>query len=170
MDVGGRVNGIAITVVGAALLFNTLGLVDIEFWDFFWPLVIIAAGASLMTQTFRDRPGADLNETVSLFSVWSGCKRVSSSARFRGGDMTAIMGGCHLDLRQATIADGEVAVLNLLSVMGGHEIRVPENWNVVTRVFPLMGGVSDKTTPMKGRTQTLVLRGLAVMGGVEIRN
>ena len=84
--------------------------------------------------------------------------------------MTAIMGGCHLDLRQATIPPGETATLDLLAVMGGHEVRVPENWSVVTRIIPLMGGVQDKRLPSKEpTTATLVLRGFIMMGGLEIK-
>ena len=51
------------------------------------------------------------------------------------------------------------------------EIRVPEDWTVVSRVVPLMGGVDDKTRPPQSATaHRLVLRGFAIMGGIEIKN
>jgi hypothetical protein len=54
---------------------------------------------------------------------------------------------------------------------GGIEIRVPEDWTVVSKVVPVMAGVEDKTRPPQGATaHRLVLRGLALMGGVEIKN
>jgi predicted membrane protein len=172
LDTGGHVNGVALVLVGTLLLLENLGLVEISFWNLFWPLVLILVGTNLVMQTFRlEGPaGANPAETVSLFAVWGGSQRTSNASRFRGGDMTAIMGGCHLDLRQATIPPGETATLDLLAVMGGHEVRVPENWSVVTRIIPLMGGVQDKRLPSKEpTTATLVLRGFIMMGGLEIK-
>jgi predicted membrane protein len=173
IDTGGRVNGGAMVFFGGLLLLDKLHLLQVDFWNLFWPLVLILVGANLTFQTFRPNvsvAGANANETVSLFAVWGGSKRTSNSPRFRGGDMTAVMGGCHLDLRQATIPPGESATIDVLAVMGGHEIFVPPDWSVVTRVFPLMGGVEDKTVLQKGATSTLVLRGFVMMGGVEIKN
>ena len=173
LDTGGRVNGGALFIFGTFLLLNRLGVMELEFWNLFWPLVMILIGTNLVMQTFRVRgaSSADSGETVSLFAVWGGSQRTSNAARFRGGDMTAIMGGCELDLRQATIAPGEVATIDVLAVMGGHHIRVPENWSVVTRVIPFMGGVEDKRlAPKAGASITLVLRGFVMMGGLEIKN
>jgi hypothetical protein len=55
--------------------------------------------------------------------------------------------------------------------VGGIEIRVPEDWTVVSHIVPLMGGVDDKTRPPQGASaHYLTLRGFAIMGGVEIKN
>ena len=54
---------------------------------------------------------------------------------------------------------------------GGIELVVPEDWHVVSEVTPVMGGVEDSTHFTGGEpATTLVVRGLVVMGGVEIRN
>jgi hypothetical protein len=54
---------------------------------------------------------------------------------------------------------------------GGIEIRVPEDWSVVTRVTPLLGGVEDQTRASRAAVSTRVeIRGTAIMGGVEIKN
>ena len=173
IDTGGRVNGGVLIAVGTLLLLNRLGLFDVSFWNLFWPLILILIGINLVMQTFRVEGVASpySSETVSLFAIWGGTQRTSNSARFRGGDMTALMGGCELDLRQANIAPGEVATIDVLALMGGHEIRVPEDWAVVTRVVPFMGGIEDKRNNLKaGASATLVLRGFVMMGGLEIKN
>jgi predicted membrane protein len=173
VDTGGRVNGGALVLFGTFLTLTRLGAVEVNFWQLFWPLVLILLGVNLVMQTFRiQRPqSADAGDTVSLFAVLGGSQRTSNSARFRGGDMTAFMGGCELDLRQAAIEPGGVATIDVLAVMGGHDIRVPENWSVVTRVVPFMGGIEDKRTgPKAGASATLVLRGFVMMGGLEIKN
>jgi len=173
IDTGGRINGGALIIFGSFLLLNRLGFIHLSFWNLFWPLVLILAGTNLIMQNYRTDgvAGASPAETVSLFAMWGGSQRTSTAPRFRGGDMTAIMGGCELDLRQATIPPGETAIIDVLAVMGGHNLRVPEDWAVVTRVIPFMGGVVDKRlTPKAGATTTLVLRGFIMMGGLEIKN
>ena len=54
--------------------------------------------------------------------------------------------------------------------MGGIEIKVPEDWTVVCKGFPVMGGFEDTTKPRGDTGKRLVVRGLALMGGVEVHN
>ena len=122
---------------------------------------------------------ADRSERISMFAVWSSVRRTSAASPFRGGDITAIMGGGQLDLRLATIPPGEEAILDIVAVMGGVEILVPSGWEVSTPIFPFMGGVEDKRFPplpadpnavRKESGGRLVLRGLVMMGGVHIKS
>ena len=99
----------------------------------------------------------------------SGVNRGSNASTFRGGELAAFMGGCEIDLRQAAI-HGE-AVLDVFAMWGGIEIRVPENWTVIGRVMPLLGGFDDATRPPKEATDhRLIVRGVVLMGGVEVKN
>lgn len=112
---------------------------------------------------------ADANATLSAMAILGGVSRGNNSRAFRGADLLAIMGGLQIDLRQAAI-HGE-AVMDVFVMWGGVEIRVPEDWTVSSRIVPLMAGVEDKTRPPQGAsTHRLVLRGFALMGGVEIKN
>ena len=79
------------------------------------------------------------------------------------------MGGVNFDLREADIA-GERAVIHVFAMMGGLEIRIPEEWTVEVGVTSLMGGVEDKTRGTAVSTKRLVLKGTVIMGGIEIRN
>ncbi len=160
-------------LAGAWILFYNLEIIDYGFWDF-WPLILVGIGGVIVWQTThrheRREASADPASTVSAVCIWSGADRKSNSADFRGGELTAIMGGCEVDLRQARIADGE-AVIDLFAFWGGIEIRVPADWSVVSHVSALMGGYEDGTKPPAGgSTQRLILRGLVVMGGVEVKN
>ena len=81
--------------------------------------------------------------------------------------------GCEIDLRQASIAPGTEAVIDVFAFWGGIEIKVPEDWTVVTRAVPLMGGVEDKThvpQPLPAVEKRLVISGIVVMGGVVVKN
>jgi predicted membrane protein len=119
----------------------------------------------------------DRFERISIFAIWSSVRRTSAASPFRGGDITAIMGGGQLDLRQAVIPAGEEAVLDIVAVMGGVEIMVPSDWEVATPLIPFMGGVEDRRFPPatdptapKSPSRRLVLRGLVMMGGVHIKS
>jgi len=49
-------------------------------------------------------------------------------------------------------------------------IRIPETWAVSMRVTAFMGGHSLKAREGLQPQKTLVVRGIAIMGGVEVRN
>jgi len=169
---GGRLSGVIWIVIGSWLLAGELGLVRVRFWDF-WPLVLVLIGGSIIWRAIA--PGAargsrgDDESTVRALAVMSGIERTSTSREFRGGELTAVMGGCEIDLRGATISGGP-AVIDVFAVWGGIEVRVPESWAVENHVFPFLGGVEDRTRPAPDATQRLVVKGTVVMGGVEIKN
>jgi predicted membrane protein len=108
---------------------------------------------------------------ASLFSLLSSSKRRWGKTVFRGAETTAFMGGCELDLRDALMSSGELAVVDVFVIMGGVNIFVPPNWTVSQEVVPLLGGVHDKTRSVPSNpAQHLLVRGTVVMGGVEISN
>lgn len=171
---GGAVAGLLFIIAGTWLLLDMLGIVTVSVWEL-WPLVLVLFGASMVWQGLRGRrrdasdKSTDANATISALAVLGGVARGNNSRAFRGGDLTAVMGGCEIDLRQAAI-DGE-AIIDVFAMWGGIEIRVPEDWTVVGRVMPLLGGFEDKTRPPQGATtHRLVVRGLVIMGGVEVKN
>jgi predicted membrane protein len=131
------------------------------------------------TSTGQATPGgfaptaANSSEPVhaSQFALLSSCKRRWGKSVFRGADATAVMGGCELDLREALMSSGELAVIDVFVIMGGVTIFVPVNWTVSQEVVPLLGGVQDKTRSLPSNpAQHLLVRGTVVMGGVEISN
>ncbi len=167
----GIVIGVIVGGFGTLLLLDNLNLISFYAWDL-WPLAIVAVGASIVWRAF-DRGHASSSESsnvVNGFALLSGVVRKCDSQSFRGGELTAIMGGCEVDLRQASV-DLNDAVIHVFALMGGIEIKVPEDWRVKSEVFPLMGGFDDKTRePREGSVKTLVLKGIAVFGGVEVKN
>jgi hypothetical protein len=168
---GGAFAALLLTLAGTWLLLESLAIVTVSFVDL-WPMLLVLFGGSLVWQGMRGRharAGIDDTATVSALAVLGGINRGSNSQAFRGGDLTAILGGCEIDLRQAGI-EGE-AVIDVFAMWGGIEIKVPEEWSVSGRVVPILGGYEDKTRPPRGATtHRLVVRGFAIMGGIEIKN
>jgi hypothetical protein len=109
-------------------------------------LVVIVTGF-LIGPRFQRRSNLvrnDARDTVSLFAVMGEDQRTSYATAFRGGEMSSFMGSNKLDLRQAMLAPGEEAVIDVFAMMGGVELRVPDGWTVVLQVVPVMGGVKDQ--------------------------
>lgn len=173
---GQKVWGVFWIVVGSLWVLDLAHIFDFNVWDL-WPLILVTLGVSLIWGSSRRRigfPGAsprgDSSATINAFAFMGGFKRSNDSQDFRGGEATAIMGGCEIDLRKASIKDEEV-VMTLFSVMGGIEIWVPEDWKVILQGVPILGGFEDKTRPSGADSnKRLIVRGYAIMGGVEIKN
>ena len=172
----GRFGSFAFIVVGVLLLLDVADLISFNPGDLI-PLGVAVLGGKLVLDALdrrsarSDIPVADPSAIISSFAFMAGVKRQSSSLAFRGGDANAIMGGIELDLRNAKIADGEEAVIDAFAMWGGVEIAVPDNWRVVGKVMPLMGGFEDKTRGTgNGTGPVLIVRGVALMGAVEVKN
>jgi len=175
----GTVVGGALILVGSLIMLKSLGFLNID-WRTLWPLLIIGAGVAVIAKSIAGRKaleqgGTTLDKdgdesTVNITAIMSGYKNRIISQDFRGGEITAIMGGSDLDLRQASI-NGE-AVLNLFAFCGGITIKVPVDWSVILEGTPIMGGFEEKTVPpaVGSSGKRLILRGYVIMGGVEVRN
>jgi hypothetical protein len=82
----------------------------------------------------------------------------------------ALMGGAGLDFRESKMPPG-VTEVNILAIMGGVEVLVPPGLAVETHGFGLMGGfegVDQVGVDRDPEAPRLVIRGVAVMGGVEV--
>jgi hypothetical protein len=158
-------------VAGVWLVLEAARIVTVTLWDM-WPMLLVFFGFSVVWRGLRRTPSvapSDPNSTLSALAVFGGVTRGNNSRSFRGGDLTAVLGGCVIDLRQAAI-EGE-AVLDVFAMWGGIELHVPEDWTVISRVVPVLGGLEDKTrAPQGAGTHRLIVRGFAIMGGIEIKN
>ena len=173
--VQGSIWGWVWLVGGVWVLAEKLDYVDVSFFQLFLPAMLLLVGGSLVYRTFAQPQTTaaqpeDPASYVRAFAVMSGNERRGIASTFRGGDLAAFMGGVTLDLRQAKMTP-EGAVIDTFAFWGGIEIKVPESWQVRGEVIPLMGGFEDKTRPKAGAVEgTLVIRGFAIMGGVEVSN
>lgn len=110
------------------------------------PLIILVL-ITLVAGRVLDSPGAagqapDAPSDVRLTAILSG-RRAAVTDTFRAADLTSVMGGTVLDLRQATIPPGETGVVDVFTMMGGAVLHVPAHWVVDVQSTVVMGGVKD---------------------------
>ncbi|HEU5182248.1 MAG TPA: DUF5668 domain-containing protein [Candidatus Polarisedimenticolia bacterium] len=168
----GRFAGVVFAIVGLWLLLQNIGVWHYSLWNL-WPILVVLVGVRLIWGGMGRSPigpPPDEKSGLSTFSILGGSEHHGSSTDFRGGDVTAILGGSKLDLRQAVIK-GEEAILDVFAMWGGIEIIVPRTWGVVVHGTPILGGFEDKSEqPREPGGPRLIVRGTAIMGGVEIKN
>lgn len=129
-----------------------------------------AASGGKTAEASREEPPASSNSILSATAILSGVVRRNNSPDFRGGDATAIMGGCEINLRAANITAPHEATLEVFAMWGGIVIKVPPDWTVIGKVDPILGGYDDKTVQPKDESKRFVIRGSVVMGGIEVKN
>jgi predicted membrane protein len=169
-DSGGRLWGFLLLGAGVAIELNALGRFNIHL-DRTWPVFVIAAGVILMWRAYQQpsQSGGILSPHLNVFSILGGGEYRIKAQDFRGGDLVAFMGGFDVNLREADI-QGSEATINVNCLMGGGVIRVPETWAVSMRVAAFMGGHSLKAREGAQVQKTLIVKGIAIMGGIEVRN
>lgn len=163
--------GAVVLLVGGSLLGGRLGWLE-DGLDKLWPLILVLLGLAIMSRGMRrgEREEHPARSRISRLAILAGIKPKVTATDWSGGDVSAVLGSCELDLTEAGLAESG-AVLDLFALMGAIVIRVPPGWSVDSRVVPLMAGVEDSTEPAAGRpTARLELRGFVMMGGVEVKS
>ena len=180
----GYLVGLAGIGIGVTMILHRLGIIYFS-WRAAWPLILIAVGALLVYRAMTGQRSVRFGvavvdgkdgtpeagggmQTVDVTAILGGFERRVHSQDFRGGEVTAVMGGCALDLREASMT-GE-AVINVFAFWGGVTLKVPPDWTIVLEGTPILGGFEEKTVRPPDSSKRLVVRGYAIMGGVEVRN
>lgn len=181
----GYLVGLAGIGVGVAMILHRLGIIYFS-WRAAWPLILIAVGLLVVYRGMSGQRTARYgmavaegddklqgtldtgSQTVDVTAVLGGFERRVHTQDFRGGEVTAVMGGCALDLRSASMR-GE-ATIHVFAFWGGVTLKVPPDWTIVLEGTPIMGGFEEKTIAPPDNSKRLIVRGYAIMGGVEVRN
>lgn len=171
---GQRPFGIALLVIGGFLQLQMLVFTP---WRLYlWPTLLVLAGGFLVWRALGKKTDGAAPARVdgsSDFAMMGGVNRIVESKDYRGGEATAVMGAVELDFRGSTILTSP-AILDVFALWGGIEITVPPEWKVDVRGIPILGGFENKARTSVhdagAPEQVLVIRGTALMGGVEIKN
>jgi predicted membrane protein len=80
-----------------------------------------------------------------------------------------VLGGVTYDMSKVNIK--KEATIEIFTLMGGVELRVPENVEVRCSTMNILGGVENKTAkPTAKNAPVLNIIGDVVMAGIEIKN
>lgn len=159
---------IVIAIAGTWQLV-ALDLATVDQVVVYWPVLVIAFGASILFGLYRSRTRTTDGTYSSMFAVLGGVEGRNTSSGFTGADLTAVFGGAELDLREAELGE-RPARINAVALFGGVEVIVPREWNVRMDVLPILGGASDDRPRREEQHETVDLEvtGFAAFGGVSV--
>jgi len=174
---------IGIIFITAALikLADMWGVIQLD-WDHSWteyfgPVLLFYVGAELVIYSFKHNPSQWLQRPVPLGEDG---KRICCAVRFgadeyiyqgetfHGARLDAFFGGLRLDLRGAVVNEDEE--IDIHTFLGGVEVIVPGNVNVLVKSHNFIGGVNNEvtTSEMHG-APCLHIVASNFMGGVTIK-
>lgn len=129
---------------------------------------VASFGAALAARFLLESNAEPETEEIDLVAVFEGKELVSTADPFFGGKVLSMFGGVMMDLRKATPAPTGIDI-DLMIVMGGLSLIVPEGWRVRNNVTILAGGLDDATqTTADDDVPQVNLRGNIVLGGVQV--
>ena len=161
-----------VMVFGGLLLVGTLS--NTNPWAL-WPALLIILGISMV---WRQRGTSSSNSSqpvtddgVFTASAVFGGNKQRFSGEFKGGRVTAFMGGGELDLTEATLPPTG-ATLDVSVMKGSYEVTVPGNWNVNVSADAFLSGVEDKrtrATTSEAQSGTLEITRSVFLGSLELK-
>ena len=169
-----------LVVVGSAFLIRATGIVGyFDMGDVLFPAILIVIGLTLLLprsaskvhlefnhdgkkRTFNTSNRQEYNAILSSVT-----ERVVSND-FKHVSITAVMGGCEIDLRDVQFRD-DVASIDVTAVMGGVELYIPKDVKLVIEGTPLLGGFENHLESNPDATKTLEIHYAVVMGGIELK-
>ncbi|MEL6535968.1 MAG: LiaF domain-containing protein [Bacteroidota bacterium] len=180
-------------LIGVGLTFIAFDIIEDLFdYDIFrfstlWPLALLIAGIVILSRQGRlgqwgerfanhTYNSPEANDPDALFSraIMGGGDMFINSQNFKGGSITAIMGGGTYDLTNAQLADGR-AVIDVSIIMGGVNLIVPKDWKITLETNNILAEFTDNRKYVPSEVDLidapeLVVRGSVILGGGEIKN
>lgn len=179
-----------LTVIGGVFTLEEIMNFNLNVSRLIWPALLIGLGAYLI---FRPKcstkavaaadtptdyaalpasePKKGSKDFLDSVNVFGGSHQKVFSKNFMGGEVVAVFGGCDVDLSQADFS--HEIIIEVIAIFGGCKIIVPPTWEIQAEVTAIFGGVDDKRTviaPQENGHKRIILKGLAMFGGVDIRS
>jgi hypothetical protein len=123
------------------------------------------------TESATKQKKTNSNDYVESVNVFGGSHQAVYSKNFKGGEITAVFGGCDLNLTQADFEG--VIEIEVTAIFGGAKIIIHPGWEVKSEITSIFGGLDDKRSiqPITdGTNKLVVIKGIALFGGIDIRN
>jgi hypothetical protein len=108
-------------------------------------------------------------ESENIINILGGSDRSGHWVVPRKIRIYSILGGATIDFTDARFNSPNVNI-QIISVLGGDKIYVPENVNVVTKAFCILGGIDNKAPSIASRqAPTITIEGLILLSALDIK-
>lgn len=159
--------GIFVTGLGIALLLWTVAGIDAV--TLFWPLALVALGLVLLLRRPRRERAPEVSTDEDLVAIFDDRVVRAPAAPLGERSVTTIFGDVTLDLCDAELI--APTTLELVTIFGDVELRVPPDWLVTTSGPRILADV-EVPAPQPGTSGAVVegleLEVVAVFGDVKV--
>ena len=160
--------------VGIALLLCAQGILNFKIiGKLILPVILVGIGLSIV---LKDKIGAKVKEKIKslnqdgleeYYATFSGQEISPKGDEFTGASLNAIFGGIDLNLTEVQIQKD--TLINVTSVFGGVDIKVPSNVNVKVQSTSIFGGVDNKIKKYTENLPTIYVKAFCLFGGADIK-
>ncbi len=182
---------LVVIIFGLTILFNNhniifggivtfLGFVNLmDNWypqvdKIIFPGILVIVGIEILFgslfKKFHKKDNINLYkaDTINANAFLGGIEKKVVTQNFKGGKANAFLGGIMLDLTEINLTNDVILEVN--AFMGGIEIKLPPNIKINSDINGFLGGVEIKYQPKETIGEyTIFLKGIAIMGGVEVK-
>ena len=174
--------GIIFIVAALLRLADMWGVLQLN-WDHSWteyfgPILLLYIGCELVIYSYKINPLQWLKRPLPLGEDgkrlccnvrFGGDEYIYNGETFHGARLDAFCGGLRLDLRKAVVNEDEE--IDIHTFLGGVELLVPENVNVVVHSHSFIGGVGNETVSCHEKdARRIHITASNFLGGVSIKN
>lgn len=179
-----KIIGIIFVVAALLKLADMWDIIELDWlWKqsitaYFGPLLILYIGAELIIDSYshnhrqwlqRPIPPREEGKRICCYVHYGGDEYIYRGEPFHGARLDAFFGGLRLDLRDAVITEDEE--IDVHTFMGGVELYIPKNINVVVKSRSFIGGVDNEADrDVKPNAPCLHVIASNFFGGVSIKN
>jgi hypothetical protein len=112
---------------------------------------------------------SDNEKTETIVNILGGSCRSGQWTVPREIRIITLFGGADIDFTDAIFTTPNVTI-KILCLFGGTDISVPEDINVISKAFCILGGIDNFAPSIASRqAPTLTIEGLVMFGGLDIK-
>lgn len=164
-------------ILGILLLLDSIDIINnVSIYKLVFPLIIILIGFSLLFSKKNNFNKKKMNKDsingngkiVKAYGILSGQTIKPLNQEFSGANTVSILGGVDIDLRMAIIK--EDILITAVVILGGTDIFLPPNVNVVVSGIPVLGDIENRVNlcPIEN-APTVYIDAVCVLGGLDIK-
>lgn len=177
--------GIIILAIGVMMMAKALGydyfdsILEADWKKFIIPGIVLLIGLRLVFSSSNGHehstnmklcevPEVEEGEPMKISVAFAGNAYNFRDENFHGAKIDAFFGGVCMDLRGADIQDG--SVLDVHTLFGGVELKLPQNVSLQVDSSCFLGGVSNKHPHCQDKdAKRLTIKANCMVGGIEIQ-
>lgn len=167
---GHTLAGVIIILIGLSILFS------FPVFNFVFALIVLWIGVRILTgrhgkhvNYWGESKGTINEDYLRRVLVFSGIQTKLKSENFEGAELVTIFAGGEIDASNVTTKKSNIDI-DLVAVLGGIKLRIPKGWQVKSEGMGILGGYDNNTEPSSKSGVVVHLKGVAILGGVEVVN